>query len=522
VPTAVSFLLRIALIIGAGFWAFAPAMHGDWLWDDDYLITQNALIHDPAGWWKIWLKPGLLIDFDPIKNSVTWIEWQLWQTNTLGYHVVNVALHVLSSLLIWRLLHLVGLRWAWLGGLIFAIHPLNVESVAWLSEIKNTLSLPPFLLAICAHLNYEQRGKSRDYYLALAFFLVAMLCKVTMLAFPLVILLIACWKRGRIAWRDLTAAAPFALISAVLGLITLRYMQVNPDSRDIPNVSHLAQLAAGGLATVFYISKTFLPIGLMPIYPRWPVDPPTLLQFLPYPVILGLLVVCWTRRDTWGRHALLGLGFFLIMLAPFVLYIPMRYTWAMDHLLYIPLIGLIGVTVAALEDLSEKLSRPMRPLLLGLIAGGVCFLGWQCHHYAAFFQSQETLWSYAVAQNDGAWIAHGNLGAALYAKGDYQAAIAEENKSLQLHPTPDAYNNIGLSLMALDRTAEGLAAFEASQQLNPGYARTYNYLGYALTAAGRQAEAEQQFRTALRLDPQDEYAARFLHQLETMENMPDH
>src|SRR5271170_4808966 len=159
-------LLRALLIVAAGFWVFAPALRGDWLMDDDLYVTQNVLLNDPARLWKIWFAPGSLIEYYPIEASAQAIQWRLWHMDTLGYHATNLLLHLASALLVWRLLGKFGLRLAWLGGLIFAVHPVQVESVAWIAELKNTLSLPPLLLAMCAYIDYEERGKKRDYFLA--------------------------------------------------------------------------------------------------------------------------------------------------------------------------------------------------------------------------------------------------------------------------------------------------------------------------------------------------------------------
>ena len=209
-PPAMSWkFLPAVLIVLAGLWAFYPALSGEWLWDDGSLVARNALVHDPAGLWKIWFEPSRLIDYFPLKVSVEWLEWHLWQNQTFGYHLTNIVLHILSALLIWRLFGKLGMRLAWLGGLIFAVHPVTVESVAWISELKNTLSLPPLLLAMGAWVDYEEKGNRKDYFLALGLFLVAMLCKTSMVMFPMVILLFDWWKRGRIGWKDLKASLPF-------------------------------------------------------------------------------------------------------------------------------------------------------------------------------------------------------------------------------------------------------------------------------------------------------------------------
>jgi len=247
-------LLRVAVIAVAGLWIYWPALYGDWISDDIMYVSQNPLLRDPARLWKAWFAPGSFIEYYPIEEWVRWGQWQLWHQDTFGYHLTNVVLHVINALLVWRLLSKFGLRFAWLGGLIFAIHPMQVESVAWISELKNTLSLPPLLLALCFLIDYEENRNRNDYFLALGLFLVAMLCKVSMAPVPFVILLYAWWKRGRIVWSDLQDSVPFFAISFVLGMtavfIGTWYLQIHHESPDVvPIDGFFSRLAMAGLTT---------------------------------------------------------------------------------------------------------------------------------------------------------------------------------------------------------------------------------------------------------------------------------
>jgi protein O-mannosyl-transferase len=162
-------VLRALIIMAAVFWIYWPALHGDWLWDDELLITHNSLVHDPAGWWEIWLEPFHLVDYFPVTVSVEWAEWHLWGDHPFAFHVTTVLLHGINALLVWRLFGKLGLRLAWLEGLLFAVHPVLVESVAWIAELKNTLSLLPFLLAMCAWIDFSKNGQRKNYLLALFF-----------------------------------------------------------------------------------------------------------------------------------------------------------------------------------------------------------------------------------------------------------------------------------------------------------------------------------------------------------------
>ncbi len=537
-------LLHAAIIIVAGVWIYWPALYGDWIWDDVMYFSQNPLLNDPARLWKAWFQPGSFIEYYPIEQTVQWAQWRLWGDDTIGYHLTNVCLHLLSAFLVWRVLSKFGLRLAWVGGLIFAIHPMMVESVAWISEFKNTLSLPPFLLAMCAWIDYEERKQPRDYFLALALFLVAMLCKISAAPFPAVILLYAWWKRGRIGWRDGLACAPFLLISVVLGLLTswsgAWYMHSQWRTPAVVEIGgFFFRLALAGQALSFYFAKCFWPVGPLPIYPMWKVDPASPIQFLPWLVLAGVVYWLWRRRESWGRHVLLGLGFFILTLAPFLGFIPISYmsfTWVMDHFLYVPIIGLIGIVVAGIERVDARLARSVHPLSTGILTAIMALLAFESHWYAAAFTGEETFWTYTIDRNPEAWLAYDNFGKILLAAGEAEQAkehfetvirlkpeLAEPydnlanaymqlgripealegyNQSLKRNPyASETHNNLGIVLAQTGHISEALAHFERALRRHPLYAEAHNNMGNALLLAGRTSEAIEHYRIAIQIDP---------------------
>jgi hypothetical protein len=499
-------ILQALVIAAAALWIYRPSLHGGWLWDDDFDITDNTITQSPTGLWSIWFKPGSQVDYYPIKASVQWIQWHLWGMNTLGYHLTNVGLHILSALLVWRLLSKFHLRLAWLGGLVFAIHPVQVESVAWIAELKNTLSLPPFLLAMCAWIDYEEHQRDRDGELALGLFLVAMLCKTTMVMFPVAILLYAWWQRGRIGWNDVKASAPFFLISLVLGLITVRLQHHFALQQTVgPLGGVFSRLACAGLSLSFYFSKCFLPVELMPIYPQWTVDPPSLWQFFPWLVLGAVTCWLWTKRRTWGRHALLGLGFFLLFLAPFLGFKAisyMNFTWVMDHFLYLPIIGLIGVVVAALGQMEMQLPATLRPYAIGLVTVALALLAFESRTYAKMFINQETLWTYELRYNPDAYPAHNNLGKVLLQEGRLSAAREQFEETLRIYPDyAPAHNNLGNVLQETGRLSEAMEQYRQALRINPNYAEAHYNLGVALQQTGPLSEVIQQYEQALRIKP---------------------
>lgn len=523
-------VLRALLIVAAGLWVFSPALQGGWLMDDDLYLTQNVLVDDPARLWKIWFAPGSLIEYYPIEASVQAIQWGLWgPSSTFGYHLTNLLLHLAGALLVWRLLAKFGLRLAWLGGFLFTIHPVVVESVAWISELKNTLSLPIFLLSICAWIDYEKQGRPRDYFLALGFFLGAMLCKVSMALFPFVLLLYAWWKRGRIGWRDLINVAPFAAISLVLVSTTIlagnwflgAHLQAppGPDLGDF-----LTRLALAGQSIAFYFVQCVWPLRMLPIYPKWPVDPGSPLSYLPWLVLACVIIWLWTKRASWGRHALLGLGFFIINLLPFIGFHPISYmgfTWVMDHFLYIPIIGLIGVAVAALEKIEAQVSPSTRSWISGAMTVMLALLAWESHAYADVFDGPEKLWTYTVIHNPTSWLAHNNLGNVMLQTDRPQQAIDEYEKSLAINPAGvEANNNLGFALVQEHRIPEAIDHFEQSLKSNPHFALAHSNLADALAQVGRVPEAIDHYQQALRINPNDHIARDALAKLQAGRKAP--
>jgi Flp pilus assembly protein TadD len=512
IPTRMPWLLplqAIVITLLAG-WVFWPARHGGWIGDDEPYIVDNPLLQEPGRLWKAWFEPGTSIEYYPITQSVQWVQWQLWHNDTLGYHLTNIALHVISALLVWRLFSKLGLRLAWLGGLIFAVHPMMVDSVALVNELKTTLSLPPFLLAMCAWLDYEEKARKRDYVLALGFFLTAMLCKITMATFPVVILLYAWWRRGRIQGKDLLASAPFFAVSLVLCLLTIwsgdwyRDLQATQD-----DVSELGgffyRLALIGQIVAFYFSRCFLPVSPLPIYPQWTVDPRAPLQFLPLLVLCGSLFFLWTKRKTWGRPALFGVGFFLIMLAPFsgakwISY--MTGTWILEHLLYIPMLGLIGLVIAGLEQVNAKAPPSLRPIGIGIVALMIALLAGESRVYAGAYKDKMTLWLYTLAHSSGSWMIHCNLGNAYLHEGRLDDAVAEYRKAIEIKPrNAFAHYNWGVALLQVERPDEAIAQFQQALEVDPKFAEARYNMGNAYFRKGEMDAAIAEYQKVVALFP---------------------
>lgn len=439
---------KVILMGVASLLVFWPALHGGWIGDE------------------VWYLPDR--------------QWRLWSSDTLGYHLASVALHFLSALLVWRLLDKLGLKLAWLGGMIFAVHPVQVESVACIVELKSTLSLPPLLLAMMAWVDFEENRSKRDYLLALGWFLVATLCQITLAPFPVLILLYGWWKRGRVGWAEVKVSVPFFFIALTFGMyaIWVEEMYALPDP--IPLGGVFSRIVCAGTTLGFYFTHCFSPAPQLPVYPQWVVDPPNAVLLWPWVVMVGVGYLCWRQRRSWGRHALFGLGFFVLFLVPFLGFMPLSYmsfTWVRDPVLYLPIIGLIGLVVAFLEWGEGKVSAGRRMPLLGIVVLGIAVLGWRSHDYAARFMSPEKLWTYTIGHNPDAWPAYQNLGNELLRRGDATRALAFFAEVVRRQPGyAEGHDDLGIALEDLHQMPEAIAQFEQALKLNPDDAKAREQL----------------------------------------------
>ncbi len=533
-------LLQALLLVGAGGWVAAPALRGGWIWDDAAEVAQHPALRDPAGLRKIWFTPTET-DYFPLKSSVQWVEWRIWGNNPAGYHAVSLGLHLLAALLFWRLLRrLVAGAWgdwgAWFGALLLVVHPLTVESVAWIAELKNTLSLPFLLLAMLAWVEYEGRagrlgppGKpltSASYSIPQVFpagpagppylkawllFLAAMLSKTSAVMFPAVLLLYAWWRRGRIGRRDLIATAPFFAVSLGLGLVTLWFQQQHAiRGADLGSRSVLAHLAVAGISPWFYVAKFCWPDPLMPIYPRW--EGFSMAGLLPGLAAAASIAWLGAKRAAWSRAALFGFGCFLLTAIPILGIFPMafqRLSWVSDHFVYLPMLGLAGCVAGALEW------RGLRgPLVFGLAALGLGVLAGLGHRQAMIFQSDERFWTEALARNPRAWLAHNDLGLIEAESGRTEQAIAHYRALIRLNPAfPEAHNNLGNALAVLGRQPEAVAEYDEALRLQPDYLDARGNRGSALGQGGQWAAAIADYQEVLRRRPNDRRVQGYLAEM---------
>jgi len=483
------------------FIAYLPVLSNGYIWDDDYYVTENAALRDGPGLANIWLRSGTTPQWYPVTFTTFWLEYHAWGLTPAGYHLVNVALHALSAILWWVLLRRLGLPAiaAWLAAAMFAVHPMQVESVAWISERKNVLSGVFYLAAALSYLKFDERRDSRWYATAALLFVFALLSKSVAATLPAAILLTIWWKRGRLTWRDIRPTLPLLLVGAAMGAMTLHMEATNVRATG-PEwaFSWADRLLIAGQALFFYARKLAWPDNLTFIYPRWTIDDHAWAQYLFPLAALSVIALLWALRKNIGRGPLAATLFFCGTLTPalgFFNIFPMRYSFVADHFQYMAGMGLF-VLVSAAAAKHRISARAMVILLPALVVAT-----W---HQAHMYHDMKTLWQTTVERNPDAWMAHNNLGVIYNEEGQFEKAVASYKAAIRLKPDhADAMRNMADSLLRLNQPRLAIDQLNDSLALNPDNPSTYAALGEAYLNLRDPARAQPYLEKAIVMRPRD-------------------
>ena len=515
--------------------SYFPALSAGFVWDDEAMLPHATPLHTWSGLAQIWFAPRALLPHEahywPLLYTTFWLEHKLWGLEPFGYHLVNLLLHTGVVLLLWRLLRRLGVPGAWFAAAVFAVHPLHVESVAWVIGRKDILATVFYLAAVLAYIRFVEmpRGRRREgpYLLAVALFVLGLLSKSIAITLPAALLLWHWWRHGRVTMADFRRTLPFFLVGLGIALADYAYYDsIEPISFAYTPLER-GLIAARALA--FYAGKLLWPTGLTGIYPRWEPGIGDVLAWGSAAGCATVVAVLWCCRRQFGRGPLAGVLFFAVVLSPvlgFVDFGYMQFSFVADRYQYLAGVGLIAVAAGAAgracqRSLGALPAHRTRPARLAIGVAGAAILavaGILTWNQAGLYRDAGTFFTHVIAHNPQARSAHNNLGNYLRAEGRYAEAHAAFQTALALRPDdPDLLSNIGVLLQKQGRHEEAMARYREALRLKPQHKNANKNLagvlvktGTLLSKQGRPAEATARYREALRLNPQHLKAMRNL------------
>jgi tetratricopeptide (TPR) repeat protein len=497
------------LLLAATLVAYQHVWQAGFIWDDGAHITSPSL-RSWHGLRDVWFKLGTTQQYYPLVHTFFWVEYKLWGDAPLGYHLVNVLLHVCVALMLVAVLRQLEIPGAWLAGFLFALHPVEVESVAWVSELKNTLSAVFSLGSALAYLEFDRRRKWGLYALSLALFSLGLFAKTVIATLPAALLLILWWRRKHLRWKeDVVPTTPFFVAGLGMGLLTAwmeRTVVIGKDAAAL-HLSLMDRFLISGRALWFYLEKLAWPQPLLFIYPRWEVNATQVWQFLFPLAALLLLLGLWALRHRIGYGPLVALLFFAGTLFPalgFFDVFPFRYSFVADHFQYLAGIGPLVLLAAGLKLGSDRLTKQYWapqvalsvPLLLAL-----GMLTWQqCRIYA----NEETLWQATILDNPRCWMAQDNLGLILLNRGQTDEAISHFRAAVVTYPDGDVErNDLAAALIKKGLYSEAVDHLKKALAVNPQFLEARKNLALAYWKLGQMDLAETNFRSALEVEFND-------------------
>ena len=530
--------LLLALLAVATFLAYRPTWHGTPVWDDAAHLTRPAL-RSLDGLRRIWLEPGATQQYYPLTHAAFWIQHRIWGDDTLGYHLVNVALHLATALLLFAALRRLRGPGALLAAAVFALHPVQVESVAWITELKNTLSGALFFAAALAYLHFDESRRRSAWALALVLFVLALLAKSVVAVLPAALLVVLWWRDGRVEWRrHVLPLVPFLVLGLAAGLGTAwveRSYVIGALAVHF-GLGPTERVLLAGRATFFYLGKLLWPADLVFLYPRWEISRGAWWAYLfPAGVVL-LVLAAWALRRRW-RGPLAALLFFVAALFPalgFVDVYPFRFSFVADHFQYLASAGVVAFACALAATWRERKEGALgraAPAAALLVLGALAFLTFR---QSRFYADGETLWRATLERNPRCWLALNNLGVlalerqedaeaerlfveslrwnpeyeaalnnrgyVLARRGRVDEAVGDYERALAIWPDyPDAHVNLGNALFVKGRPGEAIGHYERALAERPDLLEPRNNLALALVAVGKPSEAIPHFEAALGL-----------------------
>ena len=523
--------------------AYLPAIRGDFVVSEDQVLTASPQIRSADGLVRFWTSTDT-DQYQPLMYTSLWLEWRIWGMNAWGYRLTNVILHTVNAILVWMVLARIGVRGALAVAAIFALHPINVESVAWIYERKNVLSGLFFFLTLLAMLRFDSEGGWTWYAGAILLYAAALLTKASTVALPVVLLLY--WWWGNRLWRPRTLSViPLMVMALAMGIVTVLYEQHYTGATGADFTMGFAErFVRAGWLVFFYVGKLFVPSSLMFFYPRIEVGATGALAYLPHAIIVLTLVICLIYKRSWGRGAFFALASYLVALFPvlgfFNLYYQ-KFSDVADRFQYLPMIALAALSVHVVVGLLLRFDLipkdvevgrwRVRGSELGIAVVAICWL--LTYQRASLYTSTAALCEDTLAKAPSSWIAHQKLGEYLLAESrestdrekttkQIESAVSHLEQTVAFNPQNGlALTNLGVAQVSLGRLNEGLENLRRAVVATPGSLECHYNLATTLHATGDAQGAIEQYQAALEIEPRLWMARVGLGKLLVISGRPD-
>lgn len=477
------------------FLAYLPAFHAGFIWDDDRYVTDNPLLSAPDGWRRIWFSFDSPSQYFPLTYSVFRLQYDLWGLVPAPYHAVNLLVHAANVLLLWQLLRRMAIPAAWLAAAIFALHPVQVESVAWISELKNLLSLFFILLALLAWLEFIKKERAADwrwYGLALGAQALALTAKSSACTLPAALLLLLWLRHQPIRWPRLAQMLPFLALGAVSGLLAMWWERFHQGTEGQGfALTFPERLLVASHAIWFYLGKLVWPAQLLFSYPRWTLNPADPLAYGWLAATLAVVVIILLGRRRVGRGPEAALTFYVLTLSPllgFIMLFTFLYSFVADHYQYVACIGPIALAAAGIVRAGDRFARTVPYLKQAVCALLLLVLGLLTWRQCGIYSNSETLWRATLQGNPGSWMARVNLGEYLASQGRLEEAVSLWQQALKLNPADaPALYDLGVAASQIGHLSEAVEDYRRALEIEPGFTKAANRLAWLLAASPEPA-----------------------------------